>query len=243
MIRKRTQKSTYLDKNRYLLTYADLISLLLGFFIILFAFSKLDKEKFDSYQEAAKKYFRSSKPIDNKLSGIVAPEIPNMELNGKDIDNLYNKFNFVLEDYLDSELLFLRRTNDELILELPEKLIFASGSAKLNTEVYSLLDSIAFLLQKVEKIIHIDGHTDSDPINNYMFRSNWDLSMNRASNIAHYLIQKGIEEDFLILRAYGAIKPKVKNDSKDNKSKNRRVEIVLKDLDISLPSKKGYEDN
>jgi chemotaxis protein MotB len=91
--------------------------------------------------------------------------------------------------------------------------------------------------------IDIDGHTDSDPIRNFRYPSNWHLSVARAANIAYSLTEKGVPEYSIVVRGFGATRPIADNASPEGKAKNRRVEITITDLKQNTPTTQGYQAN
>jgi len=235
------------DHNRYLITYADLITLLLGFFVILYTTSQIDGENYSKLQEALKKAFSSGiKPLldggDGVLDGndhiLPEPYFPGVRQGN--IDSIQNAIKSNLISYFDSGSVTMVKEGESIKIDMPEKLLFSSGFAEIKGDGLKFLDSLADILSNVPNQITIDGHTDNVAIKNGMFESNWHLSTERALNIAYSMMQKGLKEQNVAVRGYGSQRPKETNSTEEGKAINRRVELIISKLDIQSPSTKGY---
>ncbi|GAJ13378.1 unnamed protein product [marine sediment metagenome] len=111
---------------------------------------------------------------------------------------------------------------------MEEKLLYRSGSAKIEAKSFQSLNALCSVLQSTDYFIRVEGHTDNIPINNPEFPSNWELSTARAVNIVKYFVSEGdISPERLSAAGYADSKPVVPNVSKGNRAQNRRVEIIL----------------
>lgn len=236
------------DHNRYLITFADLITLLLGFFVILYATSQIDGENFKKLQEALKKAFNSGeKPLLDGGDGVLDGSrtmLPEPNFPGKregNIDSIENSIRKSLINYFDEDAVTMFKEGESIKIDMPEKLLFSSGYADIKQDGLKFLDTLADILSDVPNQITIDGHTDNVPISNERFKSNWHLSMQRALNVAYFMSKEGLKEENLAIRAYGEQRPKESNATNDGKAKNRRVELIISKVDIQSPSTKGYE--
>jgi chemotaxis protein MotB len=150
-----------------------------------------------------------------------------------------------LEDRLAKEIadkqVLLEQTSRGLIITMANDILFDSGKAKLKKNAHSVLDKIAVVLNDTvpERDIGVEGHTDSVPIKHSGWKSNWELSSARATNVLHYLINKGIEPKRLSAIGYGEFRPIDTNDTKMGRGKNRRVEIIILPKEMT---KKSYEE-
>jgi chemotaxis protein MotB len=240
----KAQENVHLD--RYLVTYADLITLLLGLFVILYASSRVDEEKFKEISHAFSEYFQPEKIADGGAgvfkgipNGIPEPIMPYP--SKKSLEQIQIETERSLRKYVDNGLLTVTRTSNGLTLTLSEKLLFKSGKAEVEPEGMSVIDTLAQILRGIDKQISIDGHTDSDPIRSFRYESNWHLSVARAVNVGYYLVERGISESNLMLRGFGAQRPVAPNSSIEGKAKNRRVEINITELSNNTPSTEGYQ--
>ncbi len=232
--------------DRYLITYADLITLLLGLFVILYASSQVDSGKYKEFSAAMTDYFKPS--ADNKqqrgnkilpgADGIPQPILPKAQ--EKSIDQINLEVEKALQQEINEGKVSIQRTSTGIIVNLPEKLLFQSAKSDIQPNAFPVLDSITAILSGINKKISIDGFTDSIPIHTFQYESNWQLSTARAMNIGYYILKKGVSEQNFSIRGFGANKPSASNSSPDGRAKNRRVEILIEDLPKSIPSTEGY---
>ncbi|MHA6260274.1 flagellar motor protein MotB [Sporosarcina sp. CAU 1771] len=237
--RKKKRESGEVDES-WLLPYADLMTLLLALFIVLFASSTVDDTKLEKMSSVFNDIFDSSSGIMDQSSP--AQIIFQEETEGKE-DSPYLEDRRSLEgiqDRLDEyiavnelENMFETKLMEEgLLVTIRDSILFKPGKATIEEEYSVLADEIAALLvfDKPRQII-VTGHTDNVPMNNDEFASNWELSVMRAVNFLKKIV--GNEEiDPLVFSAkgYGEFKPIETNDTADGRSKNRRVEVLIQPL-------------
>jgi chemotaxis protein MotB len=231
--------------DRYLLTYADLITLLLGLFIILYASAQVDEEKYKEFAAAFSEYFKDGKPVEGG-SGVLEgrrdglPE-PILHPSGKkSFKTIAAETEEKLAKYIEDKSLSVEQIEGGLKLTLSEKMLFESSKAEIQPDAFPVLDTLSRILQGVDYQIYVDGHTDSDPIRTFRYESNWHLSVARAVNVGYYLIQRGLPEVNTTIRGFGAQRPVAGNVTAEGKARNRRVEITLKKLEADDPSTTGY---
>lgn len=141
---------------------------------------------------------------------------------------LFHAMLMQLKSAIESEQLQLQVVRNQMVVQLPEALLFQSGKAELVAEGRALLDSVASALTQIEgREFQVAGHTDNAPLRNSKFRSNWDLSGARAITVARYLINHGMAAERLSAAAFGDTRPVQANDTEEQRSANRRIEIVL----------------
>lgn len=147
-------------------------------------------------------------------------------------DNLVSELN---KEIKEGEIA-VTQLRDKLSLSLVEKILFDSGSAEIKRNGKKVLERVAEILRKVEdKQIRIEGHTDNVPIGPRIadrFPTNWELSTARATTVVKFLIDNGLDPDLISATGYSEYRPVAPNDTDENRSKNRRIEIVLIPLDI-----------
>lgn len=235
-------------RDRYLVTYADLITLLLALFVILYSASQVDQEKYEQVKKAFSKVFVSNgKGVLNGGEGILNNKsyspITQVELDTKSLDKLYSEANVTLNHFIKDGSMNIRYNGTELVLSLSDDLLFASGSEKIKENGHIALDTLTKILQKYDKFVTVDGHTDNVPISNNKFGSftNWDLSVKRALEVGKYLIYKDFPERNIAIRGFAENRPIAENSTDEGKKKNRRVEISISEIPINLPSTLGYE--
>lgn len=274
----------------WVMTFADLMTLLMCFFVLLLAFSEMDVEKFKQLSGSMKQAFGVQRDIKAdeipKGTSIVtqefSPGIPqptpfpvveqettddtkdNLEFTEGDksetakvAEKLYQaavnrireeaeKLIEGLKDEIDKGMLEVEWSESEITVRLRERSSFNSGEAKLKPSFFKVIEQISKTLNKVDGDIIVAGHTDNVPISNYEYRSNWELSAARAANVVHFLTTKGdVKPNRLQIRAHADTEPLVPNNTRDNKAKNRRVEIIItgnEHLFIELNNNFSVED-
>jgi len=208
-------------RDRYLLTYADLITLLLGLFIILYAISNVDILKYKKISAALGDVFGNKGNIVGlEKTGITNQLTPN--------DRLKEELNDLVTDMkLDNSVRF-EEDKRGVVIHILDNLLFASAKADLSGQSRSVLHRLAEILKKLPNDIRIEGHTDDVPISSDQFPSNWHLSVSRALNTAYYLVSvENLLPDKISIVGYAEYKPIDTNVSPEGRSNNRRVDIVV----------------
>ena len=205
----------------FLLTYADMITLLLVIFVMMYTASNLDEEKFaeamSSFQEK-----------------IVKIESVNVRLTQDELQML-NKLRELVKDNIDPNALIAGDTKT-ITFQIPSSDLFGPGTAILEEGAGKLiLETIEEEMRDGVKQVIVDGHTDNVPTKTAMFPSNWELSSARASSVAQYIVkQMGFNPKFVVVSGYGEHRPMKPNTSDENRASNRRVEVkVVKDKNVA----------
>ena len=213
-------------------TYGDLITQILIFFVLLFSFSNVDRDKFT----AAMLSLQGSLGIID--GGMTLQEGDLMEQGeiGEIMISVQEQRVFELlherveEIISEDDLNGIQVNLDErgLVIRFVEGVLFDSGKADIKNEARAILDKIAPLLIDTHRHIRIEGHTDNLPINTREFPSNWELSTARAVNVVKYFIEKHNFSPYILSAAgYGEYRPIAPNDSDKNRALNRRVDIII----------------
>lgn len=152
----------------------------------------------------------------------------------------------MLEDRLAREIsdkqVLLEQTSRGLVITMANDILFDSGKAKLKSNAHNVLKKIASVIQEAapDRNVGVEGHTDSVPIKHSGWKSNWELSAARATNVLHYLIDScGMEPQKMSAIGYGEYHPVDTNDTKAGRARNRRVEIIILPKDMT---KKSYDE-
>ncbi|WP_053218882.1 flagellar motor protein MotS [Virgibacillus senegalensis] len=247
-MKPRRRKRKVKGSPKWMVTYADMVTLILVFFILLFSMSQIDLVKFEALAESLRSntifdYSSSPMPMedpaentDTKQSGKQMNTSDQNEKEQSDsesepadkTDDLMNQVTAFLDDNDLYNVITANQTDEGVVLILQEKVLFESGEAEIIDDGEALLDKVNRLLRNISNNVRIEGHTDNRPISNYRFPSNWELSSARASSVVRYLIANGdTAKERFSAAGYGDTRPLAPNDSSDNWAKNRRVEIVL----------------
>ncbi len=209
------------EKDRYLITYADLITLLLGLFIILYAVSNVDAHKYKKVISAMGDVFGNRAKIINLNNNIVRP-IPGKE------ELLKDKLVQLIDKYHYNESIRLEENKRGITIHILDDILFKSGSANLDNGSFIVLDRLASILKELPNDIRVEGHTDDVPIHTATFPSNWHLSVARALNTAYYLIHnEGLPPEKISIVGYSKYKPLDSNNTSKGRANNRRVDIVI----------------
>ncbi len=227
-MRHRAQLETSPARDRWLLTYADLITLLLAFFIIMFSMSHLD----------AKRFGKISRALSGVLSGetrdpLRQPEFDDLEGSGPlkisrqrvMMRSLELK---AFEQGLDNKKFETEITERGLVIHIMESALFKPGGSKLSNGALRILDLVASEIDSIPNHIRVEGHTDNSPISTGRFPSNWELSSVRATEVVRYFINAhGISGKRVSALGYGQFRPIRPNNTIENRAKNRRVDVVV----------------
>lgn len=198
--------------DRWLISYADFLTLLFTFFVALYALSTVDTKKVNEFSQSLNQAFRViESPIKNVI--IEKPEI------FKFIESLKEKYKSADIEY--------KELPQGYMIRIQDKILFKSGQYELTDESKQILDELSTILKQIPNKISIEGHTDNIPISSEFIRSNWDLSALRALSVLYYLREKGISPERLTATAHGEYSPIADNDTEEGREKNRRIEIII----------------
>jgi chemotaxis protein MotB len=154
----------------------------------------------------------------------------------------YNSMLKQLKSMIDSGKLNVRIVRNKMVIELPEAVLFASGSAKLKTDGVRVLAELGPVLASIKgREFQVGGHTDNKPIRTARFPSNWELSGARAIDVAELLIEYGVPGNRISAAAYADTQPVESNDTAEGRAKNRRIEIALQPNLDELPDLSSFE--
>lgn len=238
-MKKKSRHEEHENHERWLLTYADLITLLLGLFVILYAMSKIDAARYAEMISALSGVFGGSRPsIVQGNSGII--EMPSAMLK-TEREKIAEELQQVLRRDVATGLASVTMEERGVTVHLLEELLFASGSAELKKSSLATLDTLARVLKARTNEVRVEGHTDNVPINTVLFPSNWHLSVARAVNAGYYLIHRhGIDPERVSVVGYAEYRPLLPNTTPGNRSRNRRVDIVIV-TEVTQPAQKKQQ--
>jgi chemotaxis protein MotB len=243
----------HVNHERWLVSYADFMTLLFAFFVVMFASSQVDTQKVGRFTESF-----------SKAVGIeVFPESGKSLLGGnstKDAITIAGKGEESLPVELE-ELRAIMRENakkqeltgvqvlvrrNEIVLRLADNVVFASGTDEIQPAARTVLQHMADDLKSRKVDIRVEGHTDDRPIRTFRFRSNWDLSTSRATAVVADFATAGIEPTRLSAAGYGEFHPIASNASPEGRAQNRRVDVVVSARTIEAtpakPDEKSDDD-
>ncbi|MBT3017743.1 MAG: flagellar motor protein MotD [Candidatus Thiodiazotropha endolucinida] len=275
MSKRRKRKQEHVNHERWIVSYADFITLLFAFFVVMYSISSVNEGKYrvlsQTLTEAFQENSRSVDPIqvgeinrnsgnmagldqDNALiqteqtqgpgtyqdPGLVMDKMPSNETQR--LSFLAATIEDMLSDYVDQELVDVSFTEDRVIVNMKDKMLFPSASAHLSREAVNALRSISRVLNTVPNQIQVEGNTDNRPISTKEFPSNWELSAARAASVVHLMTRMGIGAQRLSAVGYAEHRPVADNGTESGRAKNRRVSLIImgmnggEDRVIDLPT-------
>ncbi|MFH0703179.1 MAG: flagellar motor protein MotB [bacterium] len=245
--KKRHHAEEHENLERWLVSYADFITLLFATFVVLYALSQLDLEKFKELKISLQKAFsaqtvlKGDEGILSQSNSILSENASNgkdlvpaiIELEAKYEDSTFNEAKKSLDELektKDIEGVETSINERGLIISLIDSLFFSSGSAEVRKNAYPALEKVGRMLKIKfsDHAIRVEGHTDSIPTSSALYPSNWELSSSRASSIIRFFINNfDFHKNRFAAIGYADSKPIASNSLEDGRKKNRRVEIVV----------------
>lgn len=234
------------DPNRWLVSYADFITLLFAFFVVMYAISSVNQGKYDQLTTSMGTAFGSdgasgSKQNESIIQGKIKVQKSSLvkplplshlyyekirrerEAMTKMSVDLSNKLSpMIVEDKVR-----VIQNNRGIRIDINESLLFSPGAAELSSAANSIMNEIATLIKDGHRAIQVEGHTDNIPIHNDTFFSNWELSAVRASSVVRTLSSAGITDTRLSALGFGSSQPISENETPQGRAKNRRVSIMI----------------
>jgi chemotaxis protein MotB len=237
MARKK-KHAEHVNHERWLVSYADFITLLFAFFVVMFAVSQVDTKKLGHFTEAFSKAvgvnvmpMSGQSLLEGNSAEEEVKESPSGETGTGELDQLGAALTALAGSEGDAlrGLQIIRRGN-ELILRLPEAIFFDVGDARVKAATITTLKLIAPKLNERHVEVRVEGHTDDRPIVSGRYRSNWELSSARAIGVMTALMGAGIPPERVSLAGYGEYRPVATNTTEDGRKQNRRVDLVVTPL-------------
>jgi chemotaxis protein MotB len=251
MERRRRQKRPEHDNHeRWLISYADFVTLLLAFFIVMYAISSLNEGKYKVFNSSLITAF--GKEEESQLSNIAPPIVLPMTRSSKQdmlmkslvdrrnarlgervraqqerLQGIARNLNQAMESLVKSGQVRITQTDRGVELDISASVLFAEGEAELQAGSIKILDEVAQVLKPGEQLIEVEGHTDNVPISTSRYPSNWELSSARASSVVRLFIDRGLAESRLTVVGLADTHPMASNDTPDGRALNRRVAIIV----------------
>lgn len=238
--RKRNDHEEHVDES-WLLPYADLLTLLVALFIVLFAMSSVDAQKFQQLSRAFNEVFSGGSAVmdfpstmpEGQREPVEKQSIPNEFFDEakdqEELKELQNKVNRYINDKSLNDKLESELTSEGLLVTIRDNVLFASGSADVRKADLHIAREISDLLViNPPRNIIISGHTDNVPIRNSSFSSNWELSVMRAVNFMKVLLEnESLNPAWFSAKGFGEFQPTADNNTAEGRELNRRVEILI----------------
>jgi chemotaxis protein MotB len=236
MARRRKHAAPHVNHERWLVSYADFITLLFAFFTTMYAISTVDAQKMSKMVASMQIALKGDPmlppaPVPLPQNGLPQPIVPRLD----NLVALRQQLAARLEGQIASGNVEIGVDSRGLVVSIREAGSFPSGSAELSEAARALLAQVAAPLSELPHPVRIEGHTDDTPIGNPRFRSNWELSTSRATQVIAYLQNDlGLAATRLSAAGYGEFHPRVPNDSPAARAQNRRVDLVILNTSTSV---------
>jgi chemotaxis protein MotB len=242
--KKRAEEHENLE--RWLVSYADFITLLFAFFVVMYAISQVNEGKYrvlsDSLQSAFEMEPKTISPFQMGDPGPSSdkPKLSDSDRIGKSssvvdsdasyeqtLSNMSNEVQSNLQDMIEKGLISVRTEKNWIEIEINSSVLFGSGNAQISESAKPLLRILARVLGKFPHEIKVEGFTDNQPISNRFYPSNWELSAARAASVVRLFEGNGIAAERLSAVGYGSTRPIASNDTEWGRNKNRRVVLIV----------------
>ncbi len=217
----------------WMTTFADLVTLLLTFFVLLLSMANMEDVKFAEASASIRSAFGSySKPAPTEFSIPIIPSPPISKfspIQNEMAAKVYKRIQSQLKsDNIPEDVELIKKEDDTIILRINEKILFQKGSSVVSPTAYPILRNLADIIRPLSMRLRIEGHTDSTKISKRKI-GNWNLSMDRAASIMRFFKKSNLLPlDRMAAVGYGAERPIAPNTNEANMAKNRRVDFVLR---------------
>jgi chemotaxis protein MotB len=249
MSRRRQRKhEEHANHEAWAIPYGDLVTLLLAFFVVMYAISSVNEGKYRVLSDSMVSAFGGTpktiaplqigdQPIlGNSIGNLgaaqpIPPPTP-VQLTAPDpealaLRTMAEQLTEAMSDLIDQELVVVRRSETYVEVEIRTDILYASGSAELNPKAIEVIRLLGQTLAPFPNDIRVEGYTDDRPIRSAAFRSNWELSAGRAASVVHVMMEAGLPGPRLSVLAYGEHRPVAPNDTEAGRNANRRVVLVI----------------
>ena len=239
------------NHERWMVSYADFITLLFAFFVVMYSISSVNEGKYktlsNSLGDAFSNKDQQGSPLEPAEVGTPPTTIQPIPLENpstaevekrrelseeilrerRQLSQVSDQFEEVLQPFINDNLVAVKRNDYWIELEMNSELLFLSGEAALSKRAVPVLKKIAEVIKPLPNAINVEGHTDNLPIDTVEFPSNWDLSSARATSVVLEFVKEGIQPSRLSAIGYGEFHPLADNRQEAGRFKNRRVALVL----------------
>lgn len=238
---RRKKPEEHENHERWLVSYADFITLLFAFFVVMYAISSVNEGKYRILSSSISDSFRNvpGSPKGQMASITTAPmpiSMPFIRPGKSDVGqrekrekarDIAKKINEVLAPLLQEGQVRIIEGAFGFSIEINASALFASGEARLNPEVVPILDAVAAILSSTDFPVTVEGHTDDAPISTAQFPSNWELSGARASSVVRLFITSGVNPRLLTASGFADQRPAADNTTLEGRARNRRVALTF----------------
>lgn len=238
MVRRR-KREEHDNHERWLVSYADFVTLLFAFFVVMYSISSVNEGKYKTFSDSLNVAFDQSvspslitnqsvpgrdKILVDKSAAQMVEQQRKIQAQMKAVDDSLRQ---VMAPLIAQGMVGVHRTKRGVVVEISASTLFKEGEEKLQTGAQETLQQVAIVLSRENQSVEVEGHTDDVPIKTAQFPSNWELSAGRASSVVRMLVSYGVAEERLAAVGLAANQPVVANDTPEHRAKNRRVSITI----------------
>lgn len=234
---RQSDDANHENHERWLVSYADFITLLFAFFVVMYALSSVNEGKYRLLSESLVTAFKSESPTVAGETVLPAPQpghrpIANPKLavraeQAKRMKKIAEDITRVMSPYVTRGQVAVIETERGITVEINDSMLFPPGRAELNAPAERAMRNVAMVIAPTEYPVTIEGHTDDTPINTPFFPSNWELSAVRATTVLRLMLDAGVSGSRLTAIGYGEQRPVADNAEPEGRARNRRVAILL----------------
>ncbi|MCP1374168.1 flagellar motor protein MotD [Dyella lutea] len=252
---RRKRHEEHVNHERWAIPYGDLITLLLAFFVVMYAMSAVNEGKYRVLSQSMMEAFHGSSRViapsnlAPEAPATVAPAVdPQASGHGsaltpiplpgsaaqpahsdeqKNLSAIQHSVEDALKPLIEKNLVALRRAPNWLEIEIRTDILFPSGVARIAPQAQGVLDNLGGILAPFPNPLRIEGYTDNKPISTPQFPSNWELSAARAASVARLFADRGVALDRLGIMGWGEVRPIADNSTEEGRNRNRRVLVVV----------------
>jgi len=235
MSRRRRIPEEEVNTDRWLVSYADFITLLFAFFVVMYSISSINAGKYRVLSDAMSTAFNPKLGVEIQPGaqlGISVQRAPialgtEGQAARKAMQDAAMKIKKEMQDLIDKGQVTVKGNEKWLEIEINSSILFSSAQADLSPQAQQILSQLAKRFQVGENPLYVSGYTDNIPINTVKYASNWELSAARAASVVRLFAKQGIDASRMGAIGFGEFRAVVPNDSEENRQKNRRVVIRM----------------
>jgi chemotaxis protein MotB len=247
---RRRQPEEHVNHERWLVSYADFITLLFAFFVVMYSISSINEGKYKEISQALIGVFNDPQrtlkpiPIGDERPRTVTPAKPLVkdseqtdagiaQASNDPLKSIADDISAAFGDLISSKQMTIRGNELWVEIELNSSLLFGSGDAMPSDVAFNIIDKVAKILEPFDNPIHVEGFTDDQPIRTSQYPTNWELSSARSASIVRMLAMEGVNPGRLASVGYGEFQPVANNATPEGRARNRRVVLVVsRNLDV-----------
>lgn len=238
-MRRRHDHEEHENHERWLVSYADFITLLFAFFVVMYAISSVNEGKYKVLSNTLQNVFESAptskKPIPVITEGGTPVDVMSRDsVSGSDVEvlrQIRDRMTTELADYVARDQVGIRDYGDWIEIDVKSQLLFNSGSAVIEPSALNVMSRVSDVLKDYKAPVQIEGHTDNVPIINSVYASNWELSAARAVSVLRLFTEQGVDASRMAAVGYAEFQPVSDNETEEGRGRNRRVVIVVSKSD------------